>query len=200
MRKEKIEELEKMIEQLKCLKKKKISEEGNFIKSHVYECDLNNGQQIIREQLIKGKKDGSAVIIVPMLENGDVILTVEPRVFTKLTVGVGLPAGYIEEGETAKEAAKRELFEETGCKSMTDEFISLGGFYQDVGVSGAYIETFLAKNIRKVDKQHLDQSEFVKYFECSYDEALELVDSGYINEAGPILTLLRTKKYIKKEK
>ena len=197
MRKEKLEELKRIIEEFECTEKKKISDEGNFIKSNVYECKLNNGKKIIREQLLKGKKDGSAVIIVPILENGDVILTVEPRVFTKTTVGVGLPAGYIEDDETALEAAKRELFEETGCKSITDEFIPLGGFYQDVGVSGAYIETFLAKNIRKVDEQHLDQSEYIKYYECNYDEALELVDLGYITEAGPILTLLRTKKYIK---
>lgn len=134
-----------------------------------------------------------------MLENGEVILTVEPRVFTKRTVCVGLPAGYIENNETPVEAAKRELQEETGAEIDASDLIYLGGFYQDVGVSAAYIETFLAQNINIINNQNLDKDEYIKYFYCNFEEAIELVDMGYIEEAGPILTLLRAKQHLDKK-
>lgn len=205
MRKEKLQELKNIIKELKISKLEQCptSSEGNFIKSEVYKCYFENSETndfIVREKLIKGNKDGNAVIIVPMLESGEVILTVEPRVFTKRTVCVGLPAGYIENTETSIEAAKRELQEETGAEIAASDLICLGGFYQDVGVSAAYIETFLAQNINKISAQNLDKDEYIKYFQCNFDEALELVNMGYIEEAGPILTLLRAKQYLDKNK
>ena len=45
--------------------------------------------------------------------------------------------------------------------------------------------------------QNLDKDEYIKYFECTYDEALELVDMEYINDAGSILLLEKSKVYMK---
>ena len=166
--------------------------ESAFLKGEVYECKLNNGQIITREKIIKGSNLGNAAAILPVTKDNDVILVVEPRVFTRRSVGVGVPAGYIEKGEKGCVAALRELQEETGYYS--DRIIDLGGFYQDMGCSEAFIECFLALNCQKISEQHLDEGEFIKYFKCYFEEALELIDLGYIEDANSIITLERTKK------
>ena len=196
MRKEKIEELEKIIDSLKTIKKEKLTKKPRFIKSEVYRCRLNNDKTITREKILKNNKDGSAAIILPVTSDNNVVLTVEPRVFSKRTVGIGIPAGYIEDGEDSYVAALRELEEETGL--VPDKLTNMGGFYQDMGCSSAYNETFLATGCRWLKNQNLDEGEYIKYFECTYDEALELVDMNYIEGCNAIIALNRAKKYIKK--
>lgn len=188
-------ELKQYIEELKVIKLSQLNVEGQFLKSQVYNCILNNGETIRREKLIKGGNDGSAAIVLPVTKENNVVLTVEPRVFTKRTVGVGIPAGYIEQNELSIDAAIRELAEETGY--VPEEIISLGGFYQDMGVSGAYNQLFLATNCEKKKEQNLDIGEFVKYFECTYEEALKLIDMGYIEGCNAIITLTKAKQYMK---
>lgn len=196
MRKEKLKELEEIINEFKTISKEKLDKAPTFIKSEVYRFNLNNGKTITREKLIKQGMDGCAAVILPVTLDNNVILTVEPRVFSKRGVGVGLPAGYIEKGEDKYEAALRELEEETGY--VTDKLISMGGFYQDMGISSAYNETFLALDCKKKGAQHLDKDEYIKYINCTFDEALELVSLGYIEGCNAIITLEKAKKYIKK--
>lgn len=196
MREEKIEELEKIIDSLKTIKKEKLTKEPRFIKSEVYRCHLNNDKTITREKILKNNKDGSAAIILPVTSDNNVVLTVEPRVFSKRTVGIGIPAGYIEDGEDSYVAALRELEEETGL--VPDKLTKMGGFYQDMGCSSAYNETFLATGCKWLKNQNLDESEYIKYFECTYDEALELVDMNYIEGCNAVIALNKAKKYIKK--
>lgn len=195
MRKEKIEELESIINEFKTIRFSKLDCPSKFITSDVYSCKLNNGKTIIREKLVKNNSDGSAAIVLPVTKENNVVLTIEPRVFSKRTVGIGIPAGYVEEGEGAYIAALRELEEETGY--VSNELISLGGFYQDMGCSSAYNELFIALDCEKKKKQNLDPGEYIKYFECSFDEALELIDEGYIEGCNAIITLTRAKKHIK---
>ena len=195
MRKSKLNELKELIEEFKSIKQIKINTQSKFISTEVYDNYLNNGCIIRREKILKGKNDGSAVVVLALNNNNEVILTVEPRVFSKRTVGIGLPAGYIEKGETPLYAAKRELKEETGC--IGNEVIDLGGFYQDIGVSSAYNRLFLIKNCIETYETNPDPGEYIKYFKCTYDEALELIDKGYIEGCNAIITLNRAKKYIK---
>lgn len=188
-------ELNGYIEQLKTISQKEIeSKDRNFLRFKKYINYLNNGKIVTRDKLIKGNGDGSAVVMLPVTNNNNVILVVEPRVFTDLTVGVGLPAGYIEPNENPLQAVKRELLEETGYEG--NEIIPLINFYQDEGCSSAYNRSYLVKNCQKIGVQHLDKDEYIKYFECHYDEALELVDLGYIQGVNSILTLEKSKAYI----
>ena len=194
MRKEKLLELKRYINELKTIKMERIDTESKFLKTEVYDCSLNNGNTIRRERLIKGNNNGSAVIILPITVENEVLLVVEPRVFTKKSVGVGLPAGYIEYGEKDLDAAFRELKEETGYEAT--RLINLGGFYQDTGCSSAYNKMFLALGCEKTSNQSLDKDEFVKYFLCKPEEMLELIDLGYIQGGNALLTIEKAKKYI----
>lgn len=196
MRKIKLEELKKLIEEMKYVSMNEIQTDKRFLTSIPYEVKLKNGMIIKREKLIKGGTDGSAAIILPIKPNGDVILTVEPRVFTETGVGVSLPAGYINPNEEASISALRELEEETGC--TCDKVIDLGGFYQDMGCSAAYNRLFMGINAIKTKEPHFDKDEIVTTFECGLDEAFELIDLGYIKGCNAIITLERAKKYKRK--
>lgn len=167
-----IEQLKKYIEELKTIELEQ-QEQTKFLSIESYKCKLNNGKTIYREKILKNKKDGSAAIIYPVTEDGKVILAVEPRVFTKLTVDVGLPAGYIEENENPEEAAKRELLEETGYE--TNKLIHLGAYYQDQGCSKALNHYFLALDCKKVSNQKLDEGEFIKYILVEKNEIDKLI-------------------------
>ena len=58
----------------------------------------------------------------------------------------------------------------------------------------------LALDAEKVSVQQLDDSEYIRYLECTYEEALELIDMGYINDANSIITLEKSKKLIRRRK
>ena len=196
MRKEKLEELNEYVELLKTKRKKLMEMTGDFIKVNKYLVELNNGEVITREKILKGNNDGNASIVLPVTVDGNVILVVQPRVFTKSGVGIELPAGYVDVGEEYEDAARRELFEETGY--VPENIRLLGQFYQDQGCSSAYNKSFLAEGCRKIGSQSLDSSEFIKYFECSVDELYELVELGMINDLQSQYTIEKAKQYIRR--
>ena len=74
----------------------------------------------------------------------------------------------------------------------------LAKYYQDPGISQAYNYAYLGTEAKKVGKQKLDSEEFIRYFECTYKEALELVDLGYIEDVQAQLALEKAKQYILK--
>lgn len=196
MTKERLEKLNNLIKELQVVSLTKTQKSSRFISSDVYECTLNNGHIITRERLLKNNQDGSAAIIIPILSNHNFLLTVEPRVFTKRTVGLSFPAGYIEKGEDSLCAAKRELEEETGYNAL--EYIYLGGFYQDMGCSAAFNRVYIAKDIKKVGEQQLDKDEFVRYIELSFAEIEELIALGYIQGCNALIAFQKYKTYMKK--
>lgn len=198
MRKEKLEQLKQIVEELKTIEVKDsvIEQKDKFLQSKAYNFKLNNGLIIPREKLIKGLKDGSAAIIMPVLSNNEILTIIEPRVFTSMTVGVGFPAGYIEQNESAKEGALRELREETGF--VPKEMIEIDSFYQDEGISSALNHIFVGLNCEKQFDQELDKDEIVKYMTFNYEELLELEDMGYIKGCNTKLALVKSKKYVRR--
>ena len=209
MRKEKLKELKEYMKELSTIKKIKEPEEysydekgnpikpKNFINIEKYNCILRNGMMIPREKIVKNGKTGSAAIILPITEENNTLLVVQPRVFTKETVCVELPAGYIEDGESPIEAGKRELEEETGY--VPTEMKVLASYYQDQGCSGAYNYSIVALGCKKIKDQKLDKDEYIRYFECSFDEAVELVERGYITDIQSQFTIEKAKPYVYKK-
>lgn len=194
--KDKLHELNSYLEEIKLLNLIKNNQVSSFLKSEVYTCYLSNGRIITREKLIKGDKAGSAVIIIPITLNNEILTVIEPRVFTKEGYGIGFPAGYIEDGEEALVSARRELEEETGYTS--DNLIELDSFYQDEGCSSALNHIFIALNCIKVKEQKLDEDEIIKYMLFTYDELLELERLGYIKGANTKLAITKIKNKIRR--
>lgn len=197
MRKQKLEELKQYIEELKIVGKEKLSSLPTFLTIEKNCYQLNNGKIITRELLKKQNQDGSATIILPLTKEGETILVVEPRIGSSKTVAVGLPAGYIEKEETPLKAAKRELKEETGF--VCDEYLLLAKYYQDAGISKAHNYAYLGLNAIKTKEQSLDHDEFVRYFTCHYEEALELIELGYIECLQAQFVLEKAKQYVFKK-
>lgn len=196
MRKEKLLELKKYIDELRVVDKVK-EEETSFIRSVPYTFKLNNGLFIKREQLLKNNSDGSAVIIMPVTHNNEILTVIEPRVFTKHTVAVSFPAGYIEKDEDIYHAALRELKEETGYVPSKLEL--LDSFYQDEGCSKAFNHSFIAFDSICKYPQKLDADEVVRYMTFNLKELEELEQMGYINGANSKLTLAKGKKYLRRK-
>lgn len=198
MRKQKLEELKQYIEELKIIKAEPLISNPQFLTIELATYYLNNGKTMKRELLKKQNKEGSAAIVLPITKEGEALLVVEPRLGSSKTVAVSLPAGYIEEYEQPLKAAKRELEEETGY--TCEDYRLLAKYYQDPGISKAYNYAYLGLNAKKNKEQSLDSDEFVRYFECHYEEALELIELGYIEDLQAQFVLEKAKQYVYKER
>lgn len=185
----KLKELKDLMAEYQVIKTSNEHAGGNFLKIKTSDYHLANGKMITREEVLK--KD--AVTILPITSDDEIIFVIQPRPLTKKGVTIELPAGYIDAGELSIEAASRELMEETGYAS--NDLTSLGGQYQDQGCCRATVELFLAKDVIYQGEQHLDHDEYIKTFKCNYEEALALIELGYIVDANTIVALLKVGAY-----
>lgn len=98
-----------------------------------------------------------------------------------------LPAGWIDEGETPKEAAERELKEETG---YVGEAEIVGEIYPQPGFSSMRAYGALVR-INKDDKgeQELGHDEHIDYELIEYEKVRTMLKEGKIKDMG-FLSLL----------
>ena len=94
--------------------------------------------------------------------------------------------------ESALEAAKRELMEETGYES--DDWDFLMSIPSNATMADNYANLFVAKNCRKVSGQNLDDTEFLNVELYSRDEIEAMIQSGDFPQASHVLALLLAEK------
>ena len=195
------ERINKTIDKIKVINYQEeiIPTESNFIKFKKGIYQLNNGEKIDRESVIKNVGSGNAASIFAVTKEGKILIVIHPRVIlpTKTKVSIELPAGYIEKNENAKEAAIRELEEETGY--TTNNIKKIDSYYPSLGVSGERIDLFLALNCQKTTSQHLDKDEFLYYEEVTIEEFKYLLDNNYIIGANEKIGYYHYMDYLRKE-
>ncbi len=101
-----------------------------------------------------------------------------------------VPAGKLEYGEDPREAAIRELAEETGATA--GEFRSLGELYPSPGYCGEIIRMYLARDLT-FGETHLDKDEFLNLERIPFGQLVAQVVSGEIKDAKTIAVVLKGK-------
>ncbi len=156
---------------------------GKLINVEHWQVRLPNGQTALREVV----KHRGAAAIVPVDDQGNVILVCQHR------VAVGrftweIPAGKLDHtGEDMLAAAKRELEEETGLHAqnwqlLVDMDTTPGFCNEHIGI---YLATGLSQH-----HMHTDEDEFLNVDRVPLSEAVRRVMAGEIHDSKTIAGLM----------
>lgn len=101
-----------------------------------------------------------------------------------------LPAGKLDEGETALQAAKRELIEETGYRAR--KWDKLASFYPSPGYVTEKMTIFMATDLKQGAAKPMDDERIeTKWFKPK--QVAEMIESGKVADAKTIIGYYRWK-------
>lgn len=149
---------------------------------------LPNGNSSQREYVLHP----GAVVVVPLLNNGNVILEKQFR-YALNRVFIELPAGKIDAGEPILSTGQRELLEETGYTAT--DWVHLGHQHPCIGYSNEVIHMYLARGLLAGAKI-LDDDEHLEVFEASLADCLTMIKNGEITDGKTIVALYSAEKYL----
>lgn len=177
------------------LEETKISSQEIFngVAIHLFKDEilLPNGHTGIREII----RHPGAVCVLPLTDDGDVIFVNQFRyALNKVTLEV--PAGKLEKGEDPKEAALRELSEETGLTAKN--IVHIGDLYTTPALIDEVIHMYIATDLTQ-GEQHLDYDEFVNTLKIPLSKAVDMVMDGEIKDSKTQTVILKAEKYFNKK-
>ena len=159
--------------------------QGRILDVRVDTVTLPNGKEATREVV---RHPGGVGVLA--LDEKNQILIVEQFRYAYGKLLEEIPAGKLERGEDPRQAAIRELKEETGAEAGA--FSSLGELYPSPGYCGEIIRMYLAQDLR-FGETHLDEDEFLNLERIPFDRLVEQVLSGEIRDAKTIAAVLKGK-------
>jgi len=175
----------------KTMKSEKIYE-GKILNLRIDTVELPNKKYSKRE--IVEHPDG--VAIVPITSNDSLILVKQYR----KAIGdfmYEIPAGKLEIGEEPKEAAKRELEEET--ELLANKLTYLSEFYTSPGFCDEKIYLFLAKELIKSDGK-IETEEYIETKEFPMEELIKMINRGEIIDSKTIIGIYTAIEFLKTDK
>jgi ADP-ribose pyrophosphatase len=135
--------------------------------------------------------DGSAVMM-PVDERKRVLLVRQYRLPARRFMWE-LPAGRIDPGETALQAAKRELVEETGFRAR--KWAKLAEFYPSPGFLAEKMTIYMARDLIQGEPKPMEDERIeAKWFTAR--EVDRMIQSGKIIDAKTMIGFLRWQRYL----
>lgn len=127
-----------------------------------------------------------AAAVLPVDDEGRIILVRQYRnAFDRFMLEI--PAGGLEgPDEPTKEAAVRELEEETGYTAEDVSFLM--AFYPTVAYSGEKIDIYLAKGLKQKER-HLDADEFINVEAWELSELMDMIFKGRLNDGKTVAAI-----------
>ncbi|MCK8824754.1 NUDIX hydrolase [Fuchsiella alkaliacetigena] len=155
---------------------------GRIVKLREDQVRLPDGTSAEREIV----EHSGGVTIVPYLEDTQEIILVRQFRSPLGKIMLELPAGLLEENETPRDCAQRELAEETGYQAKNWE--KIGSFYTSPGFCDEEIHLYLAQRLKEY-QQHTDEDEFIEIVKLSLNEAKEKLYTAELADAKTIIGL-----------
>ena len=152
--------------------------------------ELPNGNTTIYDFI---EHKGAAAMIA-VREDGKLLMVRQWRnAINRCTLEI--PAGGLNSAdEPTKEAAIRELYEETGYIAQSVQF--LVRIHTTVAYCNEGIDIYLALGLKRHEGQHLDEDEFVDVEAYSLEELVQKIYGGEIQDAKTICAIMTYKGYL----
>ena len=123
------------------------------------------------------KQEGPVVCVLALTTDQKVILNKQFRPGPEKIL-LEMPGGMIDKGETPLQAIKRELLEETG---YTGHFKLVGKKFA-CAYSDRVSYTFVATACRQIQKQHLENDEFIEVTKMSLKDFRKHLQKGQLTD------------------
>lgn len=152
-------------------------------------CDrvrLPGGGESTREYIVHP----GAVVILPVFENGDVLLERQHR-YPLHRDFIEFPAGKIDSGESDLACGKRELLEETGYQARDWSHVTT--LYPSIGYATERLEFYCAQQLEFIGVKR-DADEFLEVMRVPFQEARAWLESGKICETKTVVGLFWLEK------
>lgn len=129
-----------------------------------------------------------AAAILPVLEDGRILMIHQYRpALDRMTLEIPAGARDSLEEETVV-CAKRELEEETGY--IAEDYELLIKLRPTVAYCDEFIDIYLAKNVKKISEQQLDEAEAIEMEIFELEKLLEMIYDGTIQDGKTVSAIL----------
>lgn len=157
------------------------------------QVEYPSGNRAVREI---AHHPGGAVA-VPLFDNGDVLLVEQLRYPLGKHI-LELPAGKLSPGEDPRDAAARELEEETGVRATHLE--KLTSIYTTPGFCDEELHIYLATGLSLLPDGHRrEEGEFtMTVHTMPLEAALRLIESREIQDSKTIIGLLLAERHVRR--